>query len=73
MEHSDKLNKLQLNLLKSLQYIHSEDKVQELDSLINYYLEKKLDEAIELAEEKNNFNAQVYDGWLNEQRLPHNS
>ena len=68
MEHTDKLNKLQLNLLKSLQYIHSENKVQELDSLINYYLEKKLDEAIESVEEKNNFNAQVYEGWLNEQR-----
>ena len=73
MEQADKLNKLQLNLLKSLQYIHSEDKVQELDSLINYYLEKKLDEAIELAEEKNNFNAQVYEGWLNEQRHTHSS
>ena len=45
-----------------------ENKVQELDSLINYYLEKKLDEAIESVEEKNNFNAQVYEGWLNEQR-----
>ena len=64
MKNTDKLNKLQLSLLKSLQYINSENKVQELESLINYYLERKLDEAIESAEAKNNFNAAVYESWL---------
>ena len=73
MEQTEKLNKLQLNLLKSLQYIHSENKVQELDSLINYYLERKLDEAIESAESKNNFTAQIYENWLTEKRHTHSS
>ena len=73
MEQTEKLNKLQLNLLKSLQYIHSENKVQELDSLINYYLERKLDEAIESAESKNNFTAQIYENWLTEKRHTNSS
>jgi hypothetical protein len=61
-----KLNTLQLNLLKSFQYIQSSKKIEEIDSLINFYLEKKLDEAIENAENEKKYTAKIYEEWLTE-------
>ncbi len=60
----NKLNNLQLNMLKSFQYIDSKEKLQEIDSLINFYLEKKLDEAIEKEEAKRSYTAEIYNEWL---------
>lgn len=61
----NKLNNAQLNLIKSFQYLRNEVEINEIDSLINFYLEKKLDDAIIIAESKNNYTAEVYEQWLN--------
>ena len=63
---NNKLNIVQMNLIKSFQFIHDEKQLQEIDSLLKFYLEKKLDEAIDRAESKNNYTAEVYNEWLNE-------
>ncbi len=65
--NQSKLNTAQLNLIKSFKYLHNEKEISEIDSLVNFYLEKKLDEAIATAEAKNNYNAAIYEQWLNEQ------
>ena len=64
----NKLSPAQLSLLKSFKYLHNEQQLKEIDSLINFYLEKKLDEAITKAETQNNYNASIYEQWLNKQR-----
>lgn len=61
----NKLNEAQINLIKSFRYLHNEKEIQEIDSLINFYLEQKLDEAIIRAESKNNYTATIYESWLN--------
>jgi hypothetical protein len=68
IKHQDTLNDLQLNLLNSLSYIKSKERISELESLINFYLEKKLDESIEKVENDKNYSAEVYEAWLNETR-----
>ena len=66
MEQSiHKLNNTQLNLIRSFRYLHNEKQLNEIDSLINFYLEKKLDDAINKAESQHNYNAAIYDEWLN--------
>ena len=62
-----KLNQAQLNLIKSFQYLSDEGEISEIDSLINFYLEKRLDAAIEKVESQKNYTAAVYEQWLNEQ------
>ncbi len=57
----DKLNNAQLNLIKSFKYLHSEKKLKEINSLINFYLEKNLDSAIIQAESDNNYTAGIYE------------
>jgi len=37
----------------------------EIDSLINFFFEKKLDDAIEKVERNNGYTATVYEQWLN--------
>lgn len=69
----NKFNKAQLNLIRSFQYLHSEKELNEIDSLLNFYLEKKLDEAILKAESKNNYTAEVYEQWLNTQKNSKNN
>ena len=64
LTHQKKLNDLQINLLKSVQYIDTQDKIEEINSLINFYLEKKLDEAIDSEETKRNYTADIYNEWL---------
>ncbi|MCD6013868.1 MAG: hypothetical protein K0Q79_3730 [Flavipsychrobacter sp.] len=61
-----KLNTAQLDLIKSFKYLQSEKKLHEINSLINFYLERKLDDAIEKVESERNYNALVYEQWLKE-------
>ncbi len=61
----DKLSDVQLNLIKSFRYLHNEQELKEIDSLINFYLEQKLDEAIIKAESDRNYSADIYERWLN--------
>lgn len=63
--NSDKLNEAQLNLLKSFRYLSDEQTISEIDSLVNFYFEKKLDSAISKAEGERNYSAAIYEQWLN--------
>jgi hypothetical protein len=62
---NEKLSIAQLNLIKTFRYLHNEQELKEIDSLINFYLEKKLDEAIAKAESEKNYDAAIYEAWLN--------
>lgn len=61
----NKLNSAQLNLIRSFQYLRNEQEISEIDSLINFYLEKKLDEAITKFESQKNYSEEIYEQWLN--------
>ena len=61
-----KLNAVQLNLIKSFQYLHNDQQISEIDSLINFYLEKKLDDAICKEESQKQFTEEIYEQLLNE-------
>ena len=63
--HQNKLNAVQLNLIKSFQYLRNDKEISEIDSLINFYLEKKLDDAITKVESQKKYNEDVYEQWLN--------
>jgi hypothetical protein len=61
---ANKLNDAQMSLIKSFRFLHNEEEIKEIDSLINFYLEKKLDEAIDSVEQEKNFTASLYEEWL---------
>ncbi len=56
--------------IKSFKYLHNEKELNEIDSLINFYLEKKLDEAITKVESQRNYTAAIYEQWLNARKNP---
>ena len=58
------LTNLQLELLKSLKYMASEEQVAEVKSLLRYYFAQKLDAAIEKIEKEKNYSAAIYESWL---------
>ena len=60
-----KLNAVQLNLIKPFQYLHNDQQINEIDSLINFYLEKKLDVAISKVESQKQYSEEIYEQWLN--------
>jgi hypothetical protein len=64
-ENKIPLTSLQLELLKSLKYMASEEQVAEIKSLLRYYFTQQLDAAINKAESINNFTAEIYENWLN--------
>jgi hypothetical protein len=60
------LNSVQLKLIRTFEFLHNEKQLNEIDSLINFYFERNLDEAISRAEKENNYTAAVYEEWLKE-------
>ncbi len=54
-----------MNLIKSFRFLRDEQELKEIDSLINFYLERKLDEAIDKVESERNYSAEIYESWLN--------
>ena len=61
------LNTVQQKLIRTFEHLHNEKQLNEIDSLINFYFETKLDQAITKAEKENNYSAAIYDDWLNGQ------
>lgn len=59
-----KLNKLQLEFLKSLKYMTTEKQLSEIKSLLRFYFSQQLDAAIEDAENKRGYTEQIYMEWL---------
>ncbi len=58
------LNKLQLEFLRSLKYMATEEQLADIKSLLRHYFARQLDDAIEKAENVKNYTAAVYDSWL---------
>lgn len=61
---SQKLTQMQLELLKSFRFVTDEEQLKEVKSLLNFYFRQKLDEAINQAESDKNYNASIYQKWL---------
>ncbi len=61
---SEKLTKLQLELLKNFRFVTDEKQLMEIKSLLNFYFRQKLDEAISREEAGRNYTASVYQQWL---------
>ncbi len=64
IENKKALTNLQLELLKSLKYMASEEQVAEVKSLLRYYFAQKLDAAIDKVEKEKNYSADIYESWL---------
>jgi hypothetical protein len=64
LDRNTKLNELQISLLKSISIIKKTEDVKELQSLINFYLRKKLDDSIEKVENEKNYSQNTYEEWL---------
>ena len=63
-ENNAAINNLQLELLKCLKYIASEEQVKEVKSLLRYYFAQKLNAAIDKAENEKKYSAAIYESWL---------
>jgi hypothetical protein len=59
-----KLTQMQLELLKSFQFVTDEKQLKEIKSLLNFYFRKNLDSAIDKAEHEKGFTAAIYEEWL---------
>jgi hypothetical protein len=59
------ISEYQLELLKSFKFIHEKKQLDEIKSIINFYLEFKLDNAISKKEESENYTTEIYEMWLN--------
>jgi len=46
-------------------HLSDEQTISEIYSLVNFYFEKKLDSAISKVEGERNYNAAIYEQWLN--------
>lgn len=64
MQANHKLNSIHLNLTKAFRFLHDEQELKEIESLINFHFEKKLDDSIVKAENERNYDAAIYDAWL---------
>jgi predicted RecB family endonuclease len=64
VENKTALTNLQLELLKSLKHMASEEQVAEVKSLLRYYFAQKLNSAIDKVEKEKNYSAAVYESWL---------
>jgi hypothetical protein len=60
---TNKLTKMQLELLKSFSYL-SDEEILEVKSLLNFYFKKKLEAAVIDEESKRNYTSSVYEDWL---------
>lgn len=58
------LTNLQLEFLKSLKYMATEKQLTDIKSLLRHYFARQLDNAIEKAENENNYTAAIYESWL---------
>ena len=63
-ENNAAINNLQLELLKCLKYIATEEQVAEVKSLLRYYFAQKLNAAIDKIENEKKYSAAIYESWL---------
>lgn len=64
MVTENKPTSIQLELLRILQFIKTEEQLSEVKQLLNLYFRKQLDIAIEKAEEEKGLTEEVYAEWF---------
>jgi hypothetical protein len=64
VSNDNKLSALQLEFLKSLKYMATEEQLADIKSLLRYYFARQLDNAIERAETGKGYSAAIYESWL---------
>ena len=60
----NKLTEYQIEFLKTLKYIRTEEQFRDLKKLLNLYFRKQLDIAIEEAKTSRDLTDEVYEEWL---------
>jgi len=63
-ENKRPLSSLQLELLKSLNYMATEKQLKKIRSLLRFYFAGQLDASIEKTEYDKNYTATIYESWL---------
>jgi hypothetical protein len=58
------LSSLQLEFLKSLKYMATEEQLSDIRSLLRHYFANQLDNAIQKAEDEKKYSSAVYESWL---------
>lgn len=64
IDDKNKLSNLQLEFLKSLKYMATEEQLSDIRSLLRLYFSNHLDTAIQKAEDERGYTATVYESWL---------
>lgn len=64
----NRITEQQLELLKSFKHLRTEQDIQEVRELLSLYFERKLDAAIDKAENERKYTQEVYESWLAQQR-----
>ena len=65
VSNDNKLSALQLEFLKSLKYMATEQQLADIKSLLRHYFALQLDNAIEKVENEKEYTAAIYESWLN--------
>lgn len=60
----NKLSNLQIEFLKSLKYMATEEQLSDIRSLLRHYFANQLDSAIQKVEEERGYSATIYESWL---------
>lgn len=68
-ENNAPLNNLQLELLKCLKHLASEEQIKEVKSLLRNYFAEKLDLSFDKLETENKYSEAIYESWLKNERL----
>ena len=66
----NKLSNLQLEFLKSLKYMATEEQLSDIRSLLRHYFANRLDIAIQNTEAEKGYSAAVYESWLKSKNAP---
>ena len=64
VESKETLTGLQLELLKSLNYMATEKQLKEIRSLLRFYFASQLDASIEKVESEKSYTIAIYEKWL---------
>jgi len=70
VDDKNKLYNLQLEVLKSLKYMATEEQLSDIRSLLRYYFANQLNASIEKAEKEREYSAVVYESWLQQKNAP---
>jgi hypothetical protein len=63
-DDKNKLSNLQLEFLKSLKYMATEEQLSDIRSLLRHYFANQLDAAIQKTEDEKGYSATIYQSWL---------